>query len=115
MVLMTGKLCLEVQSLLITQQFLCLTGYDADKRRALDTVELYHPTENLWWTMNSLNYPRRRFGVTVVNGVIYVVGGCEQNSVEYYDCRSKKWIVAKGVSVNRYDCTCFALPPPQCF
>ena len=94
--------------------FCSLAGYHAEERVALNTVELYCPEDNLWVGMSSLNYPRRRFGVAVVNGVLYVAGGCDQDTVEYFDLNSNKWIVVQGASVNRYDCTCFALPPPQC-
>ena len=78
-------------------------------------MEVYNPENNTWASVAPLVYPRRRFGIAVVNGVIYVAGGYGEDTMEWYDESNDQWKVIEGVSVNRHDLTCLALPVPQCW
>lgn len=47
-----------------------------------------------------MNVGRRCLGVVVVNDIIYVVGGCVINSIEYYDRDKNRWIVVGVVNIR---------------
>lgn len=90
-------------------------GYDTENNCPLGTVEVYDPDNDTWSSIASLVHPRRRFGMAVVNGIIYVAGGYFEHSVEWYDEKNDQWRVYEGVTVNRHDFTCLALPVPHCW
>ena len=90
-------------------------GYDTENNCPLGTVEVYDPDNDTWSSIASLIHPRRRFGMAVVNGIIYVAGGYFEHSVEWYDEKNDQWRVYEGVTVNRHDFTCLALPVPHCW
>lgn len=91
-----------------------IKGYDTEERCPLNTVEVFTPSTDTWQSTCPLTVPRRRFGSAVVNGMMYVVGGYEEKSVEYYDEAKEKWVVINGLVINRFDCTCLAMQPPNC-
>ena len=91
------------------------TGYDTDSHCAVNTVEIYQPENDTWVSAASLNNPRRRFGIAVVNETIYVVGGYNEATVEQYDKQLNTWKVLEGITVNRHDCRCLALPVQECW
>lgn len=91
------------------------TGYSTDTNRPLSTVEVYNPERDTWVSAASLVHPRRRFGIAVVNGVLYVAGGYDEDSIEWYDKDHDNWKVLEGTIVNRHDLTCLALPVPHCW
>lgn len=80
----------------------------------MNTVQVFTPSTDTWQNACSLTVPRRRFGSAVVNGIIYVVGGYEEESVECYDEVKERWVVVKGLVINRFDCSCLAMQPPNC-
>lgn len=90
-------------------------GYDTENNCPLGTVEVYDPDNDTWSSIASLIHPRRRFGMAVVNGIIYVAGGYFEHSIEWYDEKNDQWRVYEGVTVNRHDFTCLALPVPHCW
>lgn len=65
---------------------------------ALDNVERYNPNTNEWEVRQSMQAKRYGAGVTVCDGLIYVVGGAfggidqtPTNSVECYDPTTDSW------------------------
>jgi N-acetylneuraminic acid mutarotase len=70
-------------------------------REYLRTVEAYNPTTNIWTAKAPMPTARSGFGVGVVNGVLYAVGGIGGPSgsvremVEAYDPATDMW-TAKG-------------------
>jgi hypothetical protein len=91
-----------------------LSGYDTEGRCPLNTVEVFTPSTETWQTSCPLTVPRRRFGVAVVNSIIYVVGGYGEETVEYYNEVKERWVVVKGLVINRFECSCLSMQPPNC-
>jgi N-acetylneuraminic acid mutarotase len=65
---------------------------------SLTLVEAYDPATNSWTTKAPMLHPRAGFGVGVVNGTLYVVGGgshcypgCYSGAVEAYDPATNAW------------------------
>lgn len=81
----------------------------------MDTVEVYNPESDTWSSVASLVHPRQHLGTAVVNGVIYVAGGYNEYSVEWYNEEGDKWNVLEQVYVNRHHFACLALPVPHCW
>lgn len=60
-------------------------------------LEAYDPTSDTWSTKAPMPTPRHSFGVSVVNGILYTVGGyafsclCSVPTVEAYDPRTDTW------------------------
>uniref|UniRef100_A0A8C9XMJ4 Kelch-like ECH-associated protein 1a n=1 Tax=Sander lucioperca TaxID=283035 RepID=A0A8C9XMJ4_SANLU len=65
----------------------------------------YNPMTNQWSQRASLNIPRNRVGVGVVDGCIYAVGGSQgsthHNTVERWDPESNRWSLVCPMSVAR--------------
>nr|XP_023990412.1 kelch-like ECH-associated protein 1 [Salvelinus alpinus] len=65
----------------------------------------YNPMTNQWSQHASLNTPRNRVGVAVVDGSIYAVGGSQgsthHNTVERYDPEANRWVFVSPMSVAR--------------
>uniref|UniRef100_A0A668A837 Kelch-like ECH-associated protein 1a n=1 Tax=Myripristis murdjan TaxID=586833 RepID=A0A668A837_9TELE len=65
----------------------------------------YNPMTNQWSEHASLNIPRNRVGVDVVDGSIYAVGGSQgsthHNTVERWDPESNRWSFVCPMSVAR--------------
>ncbi|XP_047202057.1 kelch-like ECH-associated protein 1A [Girardinichthys multiradiatus] len=65
----------------------------------------YNPMTNQWSQRASLNIPRNRVGVAVVDGCIYAVGGSQgsvhHNTVERWDPECNRWSFVCPMSVAR--------------
>ncbi|CAN9502432.1 unnamed protein product [Ophioblennius macclurei] len=65
----------------------------------------YNPMTNQWSQRASLNIPRNRVGVGVVDSCIYAVGGSQgsvhHNTVERWDPESNRWSLVSPMSVAR--------------
>ncbi|XP_037551411.1 kelch-like ECH-associated protein 1A [Nematolebias whitei] len=65
----------------------------------------YNPMSNQWSQRASLNIPRNRVGVGVVDGCIYAVGGSQgsvhHDTVEKWDPESNRWSFVCPMSVAR--------------
>jgi N-acetylneuraminic acid mutarotase len=77
--------------------------------QVLKTVEVYNPATNTW-AGNSLiapmKFPRHDFGVGVLGGVLYAVGGASGDgpylsSVEAYHAANNSWTLVAPMSVDR--------------
>nr|XP_020469725.1 kelch-like ECH-associated protein 1 isoform X1 [Monopterus albus] len=68
-------------------------------------LSCYNPMTNQWSQRASLNIPRNRIGVAVVDGCIYAVGGSQgsthHNTVERWDPESDRWSFVCPMSVAR--------------
>jgi len=61
-------------------------GYDLHTAYPTATVEAFDPAMNSWTARGPMPTPRALFGVGVVNGIVYVVGGGGGlTTVEAYD------------------------------
>ncbi|XP_017338787.1 kelch-like protein 10 [Ictalurus punctatus] len=62
---------------------------------SLQSVEAYNPHTNSWRMLASMFNPRRNFGVEVMDGRLYVVGGYSDESTTtncaYYDEENDDW------------------------
>ena len=68
------------------------------------------PKENTWVSIASMAYPRSYFG-TVVDGIIYAIGGLDARSpwwvtgvVERYDPSANTWRIMSSLPTPRYGC-----------
>uniref|UniRef100_A0A3Q2QKD0 Kelch-like ECH-associated protein 1a n=1 Tax=Fundulus heteroclitus TaxID=8078 RepID=A0A3Q2QKD0_FUNHE len=82
-------------------------GRNLSLQTNLDSSSLccYNPMTNKWSQRASLNIPRNRVGVAVVDGCIYAVGGSQgsvhHNTVERWDPESNRWSFVFPMSVAR--------------
>ncbi|KAJ8348048.1 hypothetical protein SKAU_G00266370 [Synaphobranchus kaupii] len=69
------------------------------------TLSCYNPMTNQWSQHASLNVPRNRVGVAVIDGSIYAVGGAHgsdhHSTVEKYDPETNQWTFVASMSVAR--------------
>src|SRR2546426_9123415 len=71
----------------------------------LGTVEAYDPTTNTWTTKAPMPTPRHGLGTSVVNGVIYAMGGSAGyllGTVEAYDPATNTWSTKASMPTARY-------------
>ncbi|XP_078054666.1 kelch-like ECH-associated protein 1A [Mustelus asterias] len=70
-----------------------------------ETLDCYNPMTNQWIHRASMNVPRNRVGVGVIDGVIYAVGGSwgssHHQSAEKYDPETNKWTFIAPMKVRR--------------
>uniref|UniRef100_A0AAX7T3T5 BTB domain-containing protein n=1 Tax=Astatotilapia calliptera TaxID=8154 RepID=A0AAX7T3T5_ASTCA len=70
-----------------------------------NALSCYNPMTNQWSQRASLNIPRNRVGVGVVDGCVYAVGGSQgsihHNTVEKWDPESNRWTFVCPMSVAR--------------
>ncbi|KAG9343425.1 hypothetical protein JZ751_013589 [Albula glossodonta] len=68
-------------------------------------LSCYNPMTNQWTQHASLNVPRNRVGVAVIDGSIYAVGGAHgsahHDTVEKYDPETNRWTFVSPMSVAR--------------
>lgn len=69
-------------------------GSNKDHSR-LDTVEYYDQFTKRWKHATKMNRKRRCHSVFVRKDFIYVVGGYEEGSTEFYDSTINKWIMVR--------------------
>lgn len=78
------------------------------------SIEKYDIRINKWSHVANMNVKRLQFGVAVVEGKLYVVGGRDGlktlNTVECFDVKAKTWTNLPPMSTHRYD----LLPISQC-
>ncbi|XP_077553231.1 kelch like ECH associated protein 1 [Haemaphysalis longicornis] len=85
-----------------------------DKSYDCASVDCYDPVANAWTPCAPLQVPRNRVGVTVLDGLLYAVGGshgvAQHSSVERYDPGEDRWTyvapmararIGVGVAVQR--------------
>ena len=81
----------------------CTGGYD--RGECLRTVELYDPLNNRWSQLPSMREARGRFDITVVDGKVYAVGGCngttELATAEVYNTENAKWTALPPLGTAR--------------
>ncbi|MBM3235315.1 hypothetical protein FJZ31_03340 [Candidatus Poribacteria bacterium] len=82
-----------------------LGGYQFQGQwEASSTVEEYDPTTDTWTKGSDMPAPRLAFGISLVNGKIYVIGGYPDNSrVDEYDPATDIWIRKADLPTPRGD------------
>ncbi|XP_075227161.1 kelch-like protein 5 [Lycorma delicatula] len=80
-------------------------GMDANKAGAT-SIEQYELRANKWSHVANLSGRRLQFGVAVVDGKLYVVGGRDGlktlNSVECFDIQTKTWTTLSPMATHRH-------------
>lgn len=78
-------------------------GFDGTYR--LSSVECYHPENDEWTMVSSMDCSRSGAGVASLGQYIYVVGGYDGkrqlNSVERYDTERDQWEYVSNVTIAR--------------
>lgn len=78
-------------------------GFDGKER--LSTIERYHPEDNAWTIIPSMNIGRSGAGVAALNQYIYVVGGFDGvrqlSSVERFDTEQLIWSRVASIKIAR--------------
>ena len=80
-----------------TQRYIYIIGgYDRVEERFLNTVDCYDTAAEAWLSVAPMTTARIRHGVTVLDGMVYAVGGqCDDDvsvrTVERYDPVANKW------------------------
>jgi N-acetylneuraminic acid mutarotase len=65
------------------------------------TLQAYDPIANTWTTKAPIPTPRLGFGVSVVNGILYTVGGDAAGTVEAYDPATNTWAARQAMLTPR--------------
>lgn len=83
--------------------FFSIGGYD--RGECLRTVELYDPLVNRWSQLPSMREARGRFDITVIDGKVYAVGGCngttELATAEVFNTENSKWTALPPLGTAR--------------
>lgn len=83
----------------------CLLSGGYDRGECLRTVELYDPLLNRWSQLPSMREARGRFDITVIEGKVYAVGGCngttELATAEVYSSDNSKWTALPPLELAR--------------
>lgn len=78
-------------------------GFDGKDRLA--SMECYHPENNAWTLLPSMNVGRSGAGVAALNQFIYVVGGFDGtrqlSTVERYDTEHQIWDTVQSIKIAR--------------
>lgn len=87
-------------------------GYD--RVECLKSVDRYLPESNTWQAMSPMKEARGRFGIAVVRGKVYAIGGSngtnELDTVEVLDPDNKwKWSKIASLPLARSNCGVCAL------
>ncbi|XP_057244466.1 kelch-like protein 28 [Malurus melanocephalus] len=76
----------------------------------MNSMERYDPSKNSWETVASMADKRINFGVGVMLGFIFVVGGhngvSHLSSIERYDPHQNQWTVCRPMKEPRTGGTC---------
>nr|KAF6387188.1 kelch like family member 28 [Myotis myotis] len=101
---------LSHQSVLMTRprcapKVLCAVGGKSGLFASLDSVERYDPSKDSWEMVASMADKRIHFGVGVMLGFIFVVGGhngvSHLSSIERYDPHQNQWTVCRPMKEPR--------------
>jgi N-acetylneuraminic acid mutarotase len=65
------------------------------------TLQAYDPVANTWTTKAAMPTPRLGFGVGVVDGILYTVGGDAAGTVEAYDPVTNTWTTRQPMLTAR--------------
>ncbi|KAF3833975.1 hypothetical protein F7725_025179 [Dissostichus mawsoni] len=83
-------------------------GFDGTTR--LRSAEAYDPRRNTWHELSSMLSPRSNFGIEVLEGRIFVVGGFNgfntSYDVEYYNSTTDEWCKACDMEIFRSALSC---------
>jgi hypothetical protein len=86
-------------------------GSDGDllARTPLASAECYDPSTGEWRALPDMSVARDGFAAASVDGILYVVGGCDENnaalaSAECYDPSTGAWQALPDMSVERSGC-----------
>lgn len=78
-------------------------GYD--RGECLRTVEMYDPSLNRWTQLAPMREARGRFDITVIDGKVYAIGGCngttELATAEVYNSENGKWTKLPPLTLAR--------------
>ncbi|XP_058813598.1 kelch-like ECH-associated protein 1B isoform X2 [Topomyia yanbarensis] len=70
-----------------------------------DWVDRYNPISESWRPCSPMSVPRNRVGVSVMDELLYAVGGSAgtvyHNTVEYYDPELDRWTLVKSMHSKR--------------
>lgn len=87
----------------INRLLYAIGGFDGRERLA--SMECYHPENNAWTILPSMQVGRSGSGVAALNQYIYVVGGFDGSrqlsSVERYDTENQVWDSAQPIKIAR--------------
>lgn len=76
-------------------------GLDGQKN-SLKSAEVFDPVTDTWSFIASVNYPRRDFGLGVIQDMLFVFAGGGTNTIECYDSSSDEWSIV-GSLVTRWN------------
>jgi N-acetylneuraminic acid mutarotase len=86
---------------------LIVVGGSAADDASVASAECYDPLTQQWQALPGMSVARRRGAGACVDGLVYVVGGVNQNSLasaECYDPSTRQWRALPEMSVERYGC-----------
>lgn len=87
----------------LNNSLLVCGGYD--RGECLRSVEIYDPLLNRWTQLTPMREARGRFDITVIDGKVYAIGGCngttELATAEVYNSENGKWAALPPLTLAR--------------
>ncbi|CAK8688248.1 unnamed protein product [Clavelina lepadiformis] len=87
-------------AVVLNNEIYAIGGRDDSNR--LSSVEKYNLDTKNWIDVPSMNEERSGGSACVVGGFIWVFGGCDSKTVEFYDLATNKWQVSTNMDRERY-------------
>ncbi|XP_076811857.1 uncharacterized protein LOC143458872 [Clavelina lepadiformis] len=98
------KTCIYgLTAVVLNNEIYAIGGYDGSNR--LSSVEKYNLDTKTWIDVPSMTEERCGGSACVVAGLIWVFGGCDGKTVEFYDPATNKWQVSTNMDRQRW-CPC---------
>ena len=83
----------------------CFIAGGYDRGECLRSVEIYDPLLNRWTQLTPMREARGRFDITVIDGKVYAIGGCngttELATAEVYNSENGKWAALPPLTLAR--------------
>lgn len=86
-----------------------VSGLDG-RKNSLKSAEVFDPVTDTWSSIASVNYPRRDFGLGVIQDMLFVFAGGGTNTIECYDSNSDEWSVVGSLATRWNTFRCVLCP-----
>ena len=90
---------------LLDGQIFAIGGHSGGSGERLRSGEVYTIATNQWKGIADMVHPRSDFASVVLHGDIYVMGGCQEISIEKYSVAEDRWTVVGHLAEPRSGCS----------
>jgi len=91
---------------LLDSLFICMTYIVCSGCVGAISIEIYDLRKDSWSQVANMNGRRLQFGIGVIDGLLFVVGGRDGlktlNTVECFDPKKKQWTMMTSMGTHRH-------------